>query len=784
MNTANLRIAYRPVRIGWCVRSGNFDDIRRVLLWTHTLWGGRYNPVIPVGAGAAEKQIVEHFHVDVLYPASEVPLLLDFVDSFAHLKWPGFMRRSQEFFEETGFGKAAPCLDVTHPISWLHRDFVKGEQIPKINCSLFQWDADDPLSLVFLCQFGDYPPEKEVGGSYGGYAVQMLNGQRVSLRTTDIVPQDSFKALTPSAIASFDLEPTFPSERQAGFYVGRAENFEDIVNFWNLRAANREVIFFDDNHGARLDALKNSYSDSLTKLTIAPDSYFRPIGVWSNEKQSISSINFGPAVAGNVIHRMLPTVLAPGMHHKARSVLANLTSDQSRNKVIVSTQLPDKPFQETEVTFHQNVVIGISASLVPDSQNTLATPYVPEMNQFYRHSMILAGDDVRVQPEGFGIVTTADVRDLSFYALKPLEVIAEFFRTFGIQAQRSEAGRIANRIIQQMGGLQGCRVFKLPGVRTLIEKYGPLNSFTRGSATAVIAQPHQAGKILNFPRIYVQAKPLTPSSTFDYLLEKMVFRAGLEPVCPNCNLDFWLALEPLAHEVTCEYCGERFKLTAQLKDRDWRFRRSGLFGKNNHQEGSIPVAVTLQQLDANVRSVVGGFMLLETSMNLSSAGAKISPCETDLVILRQDLQGRIELAIGECKSRGRDSRVLAEGTEDNSQITDDDIKKLASVAEVFDPDRVTVYFIFAKTGPFSAAELRRLADLENRHRQKVILLSERELEPYYVYEKTAKEFQVKRFATSVGDLARATPNIFFRPKTASRTTTDPESPGNLPSGAS
>ena len=44
------------------------------------------------------------------------------------------------------------------------------------------------------------------------------------------------------------------------------------------------------------------------------------------------------------------------------------------------------------------------------------------------------------------------------------------------------------------------------------------------------------------------------------------------------------------------------------------------------------------------------------------------------------------------------------------------------------------------------------------------MLSERELEPYYVYEKTEKEFEIKRFAHSLEELAINTVNVFFEPR--------------------
>jgi hypothetical protein len=48
MDTLNLRVRYRPVRFGWCVRNGNLEDYKKALEYTHTLWGGCYNPIIPI----------------------------------------------------------------------------------------------------------------------------------------------------------------------------------------------------------------------------------------------------------------------------------------------------------------------------------------------------------------------------------------------------------------------------------------------------------------------------------------------------------------------------------------------------------------------------------------------------------------------------------------------------------------------------------------------------------------------------------------------------------------
>jgi hypothetical protein len=121
-----------------------------------------------------------------------------------------------------------------------------------------------------------------------------------------------------------------------------------------------------------------------------------------------------------------------------------------------------------------------------------------------------------------------------------------------------------------------------------------------------------------------------------------------------------------------------FGITTQLKDRDWAYRRSGLFGRNDNQQGGIPVAVTLQQLDT-ARSM--DKMLYATCFELKAGTASIDKCETDLVVSASghshNMPHQPQFVIGECKAAG--------GT-----ITRDDAEHLAKVADAL-PYRETPY---------------------------------------------------------------------------------------------
>ena len=383
-------------------------------------------------------------------------------------------------------------------------------------------------------------------------------------------------------------------------------------------------------------------------------------------------------------------------------------------------------------------------------ESTIRPPHIPELNEYYGREAHFIWNEVRSEHEGIGIVTSLTQDHLTIRALPSRELISRIFAAFGMKAEPSRAGLVASRLIRQMGGLQGCRVFKIRGVRQLIEKYGPLKSFTRSGAIQIIGQNNpQTGQpnFEQFEQLYMERQKLNPERAFEYLLTTGVFQVGLKLKCSNCELDFWIALDDVATEVRCGLCGRTFNITTQLRGRDWAYRRSGLFGREDHQEGSVPVALTLQQMD----TVFSGDMIFSTAMNVTPISAAISPCETDFVLIGKQYYGdRVPLAIGESKS--------------NQEITEEDVEHLKQVADAFPFRRVRSYIIFSKTSGFTAEEVSRCRAAQDKYQQRVILLSERELEPYFVYKRTEKEFDIRRSVISLEDMAIATQNIYFEPR--------------------
>jgi hypothetical protein len=292
-------------------------------------------------------------------------------------------------------------------------------------------------------------------------------------------------------------------------------------------------------------------------------------------------------------------------------------------------------------------------------------------------------------------------------------------------------------------------VLKIRGARELIEKFGPDKSFTRGQGEMCIGNFDEVLRRMRFEEfesLYIQPREggkLTPGEVLQYMTTRGVFRVGLEFKCPTCQLQSWVHLDDISAISTCVYCGQRFDVTPQLKDRDWRYRRSGLFGREDKQLGGIPVALTLLQLETSLHD---NLLMYSTSINFSSATANIENCEADFVAVVGGAaligESAVQILLGEAKTR--------------LSFDGDDVRKLSTLAAAIPKDLAQVFIMFSKLDAFSAEEIALAKTLNSEGRQRVILWSRDELEPYYAYSRSKERLQHAAHGSTLSGMAAAT----------------------------
>jgi hypothetical protein len=670
-------------------------------------------------------------------------------------------------------GRAPLTVDMSHPTIRLYEQFFKNNPNPEPGLDLYEWEVDDPLADVFLCSYGAFPSADETGVDYRGLVQTSLHGVRNIIQNGSEVQisQPGRDTIASLNRAYMERHYAVRNDRDMpGFYIGEADNFDDLINFWNLRAADIPLVFFDPRFADRLRGKAAHWAATIRQAPPRPHGP-QGLALWHRMERPIDDAQQEFGEGGLTLCNVSgPTwnggnVRAPIMFFGNGTALASI--DQTGRTATMSFALTDKPFAADRDAQLQHYVLSVDpgVDLFRNEQATFHTPFIPELNQFYGHNALSIWNTARSEPESLGIVTSVAHDHQTLRAINLNELISAIFGVVGIAATPSRPGLIASTLIRQMGGLHGCRPFKIAGVRTLIEKHAPHESFDRGAAMQIIRGQGKDRPLSDYQWLYIEPREsgseLKNGAVLSYLLEKGVFRAGLNFECPSCQLEFWRSLDDARSRLECEYCGNDFNAAPQLRDKAWAFRRSGLFGNYDNQEGAIPVLLTLQQLAL----IHNDDRIFTTAMTLKPKSTDIPECETDFVMVAERPRDhRIEITIGEAKTRKR--------------ITADDVAKLKAVADVFPKDRYDVYVVFSRLTPFSEEEVEHIKQVNGPHDRRAIMLTDRELEPYFIYERTAKEFDVSNAPVSFGDMVIATARVFFE-----RRRRTPDAEANKPSPA-
>ncbi len=760
MSTLIYNVKYRPVRVGWCVRDGDMASLIRAFRLSHCLWGGRFNPVIVIDNESFARRTIELFHVDALFPVGDDERSNAFAKGFKHLPWPLFPER---LFDEVGGREECTLLDVYHPVRMFFEENVKDKPTPARNTTLYQWSERDPCVGVLEAMLGNYPIANKSSLDYRQFVLKYTAGKETEIHPDGALDKAILQAVTPSTLTTFELNrELWASGFESGLFVGEADSFSDLVEFWNLRAADIDLLFYDPRFKDRFKPMLEEIELSIRSLPAHPQFGVEHLQLWlkrelSDDALKLFSVPLGIREVGEStwdgrVWKGLK-VNPPIMQLTERETVAQIS--EGERSPTVTLQLGEKPGFNERPHNSQHLVVTLKPTLnfSQDDRFLFSVPHIPELNQFFGRKHHLHWNGARAEKEGVGIVTSLGTEHITLWGMERSSFVKELFHTFGIAVEVRQPGLVCEQLIRQMGGLQGCRVFKIAGVRQLIEQYGPTQTFTRTDAMRLIANLDASGRpdFAAYEGLYLEPRErgaLKPEDAFAYLLKKGVFRIGLELKCTSCQLKFWRALDDAKTLLACEYCGREFNIAPQLKGQNWVYRPSGLFGRDDHQEGGVPVALTLQQLGTVLH---GQFICWSPALNFESITAPIETCETDFVVLNQTHNGRVELVIGECKA--------------NQEITEEDVRKLSKVADALPEDRFDVFIVFAKAGKgFTPEEIQRCRAADSKTRQRTILLSARELEPYFAYERAEKEFSIHGHAASLDGMVKATSDIYFEPR--------------------
>jgi len=664
-------------------------------------------------------------------------------------------------YQDAGRRGRSRILDIENLMSH-HKGSPLWRQYTDMGFIQARWSDDDPLRDTFLIELGAFPATEEMGIDYGELlklAAEPSEIREVVIDANAPLPTELMAHPSVASLSRFGMRRHYTirgSDLPAGVYAGDATSLPDLVDFWNLRAADVSLRFYDRAHAARYEQIHEAMIEQLAQAVAHLDEHGRRLAVVSPDMMTAEEVQailrdepepFLVRTGGMARFRRVPMMVLG-----EASALGVVSKD--RSSPTISFAFGDKPFNGDTWFHSQHLVasLNLARSFFDGDQYTFELPYLPELNENFARKAGVTYDSLRLEPERTGIVIAAADHDSQVSAIAVWDIAEAVFQQVGLKASVSNAGLMTRQLITQMGGVDKTRAFKIPGVRRLIKAFGPRQSFKKRVALEFIGGRDPENSAANFAdhaRLFIEPRPtdepLTAKSVFSHLVERGLFRMGADLKCPSCRLTSWVPLEQLRQQVTCELCGTSHDATRQLVEGDSTYRRTGILGLEQNTQGAVPVALLMQQLSVNVFShFKEGFVL--PSIDAEPLDGSAQRCELDVFAL---VRGRplepIQIMFGEVKDRG--------GT-----INANDIANLQRIAAMFKLYGFEVYPLLAKLSRFSEEEITLAAGLAVDH--EVILLTDQELEPYHIYDRQPHEAGHIRYAGSFPDLAQATWQLY------------------------
>ena len=602
--------------------------------------------------------------------------------------------------------------------------------------------------------------------NYQEFLIQGFETTKFDLDPESPIPADTIDHPSISYLSRHALKRHYGTQTgwdSPGFFVGDATNLDDLVCHWNLRAADIALWFVDPAHLGRYAEIIPAWEEAMRRSVAHRHEWDRRVAAWTRreniEEARQPFVEMQLTVCPVSEHSWNgQNVRPPMMSFDQVSVLGVLGRERGQPKV--SFSLSDKPFCSDSWFHTQHLVASISfiGGLYGEEKYTLKPPYLPELNEFYARSMYFQYNMLRIESERIGIVINATDSDAWLYALSIDDLFERIFDMAAYTIKLSNGGLITRQLISRLGGLQGARVFKIPGVRRLLRTHGPSASFTKKGALDLIGKKdpdNPEDKFSDHRDLHIEQRPrgtnLNPDDVFGHMVEKGLFRIGAELNCPSCRMASWVPLDVLKQRIVCELCGQEHDATRQLMSSVWHYRRSGLLGAQRDAQGAIPVALTLQQLETTLN---GGLHegIYSPSLDLTKKDHVRNECEVDFIwVIPRPYPKKTAIILGECKDQGP---IKPEEFKR-------DIENLRRVADALPHKRFETFVLLAKLNPFTLEEIEQAKTLNTEHLQRTILLTARELEPYNIYERTKAEFDIDSFASTPEQMANTTAKIYF-----------------------
>ncbi|MGD9879613.1 MAG: hypothetical protein AB7F22_23180 [Reyranella sp.] len=697
MSELSAEIVLRPTRIGFLTPPTDLAAVRAIMRACTCVWGGVYNPIIPVFKRAPPEWQPEIYR---RFKGAEV------ATGYARFFEPDvYVETKKGLLEDAGFG-ALRQEHTFHAQVITLKEFLEPEQGRNWSEPAFGLSIHDVLGHIYKTEqqfvrrdswaslhvspergnvlseamFGVYPnlgSVKYIEQTYGN----VYRPDRVK-PTPNIWRQVFLKgAQTPLRVTRHGLDTQRNWHHDLLVFVFDPTRATDLIDLWNLRLEPHPVLPVPVEW---FEAL----SDDIHKVLKAEH---RPIEGNPHGSMHQATIEFGRSIRrekAESLVRSLKPGLPPGalsikywrnaiwVEHRDDRVHRNnrlkvVARERRADLVLEEDREPRTTFETLVPEFAQPFGKGnprwVNVLNISNYSNRSIATVLP-FNTFDRTwpRLGMGGDAVPVTSEGW--VFPQQYTNLGQYVslLNANDAIVGSLEQLGIKAELSEPGHIARQILEHLGGLRGVSMLAHIETLNLLNKMaGGLRRKRNDADTVEENFELRTARLKDWTDLIAARKTqrLFSHHNLEAFTKSSVIRLGLETDCPHCNAKNWSTLTVIDYRVTCERCLKVYdfpQAALRKHNRNFTYRVIGPFSVPDYGRGSYSALLALRVLQ-RFRSSTSE-MTFSTAMKLSFDGMQR---EVDFVAWRGDnhlsLKNRRapQLIIGEAKSLGQGELITA-----------------------------------------------------------------------------------------------------------------------------
>ena len=624
----------RPTRIGFLVRPSDLSSLRKVFQICSCLWGGIYNPIIPVSRALPAAWRRDHRR---RLPGRQLAM--------------GYIR----FFEPDVFVETEPGLaqsigiadDIQHPLyprmlslndlinSGAHStDFKFGLNICDVYLELYRTTfqfvprRDNFVALfrgrsrhgAYLdATFGGFPNYSGLSYIQQGYE-EVFAPTILKHEPSDWLRLHNESGRAPLTFTHHALERRFDIERDQTIFVANPTSPLDLLDLWNLRLTGRQVLPVNSEW---LPELKSYLHEFIVRS-------HGPLTGNHRGVMTRTAVEIGNSFSREEAECLIRDTFAdlPNSSYSTKLQYDTLWQNND-NDAIVST----RPVQISAESSYLDLPVSMEGgpsiqfqSLTPEFASefgndharwvnvvwlrdflnqhrfALTLPSTPALSPYY-HS----GYTPLVSKEGFVFPQGYKHNREYMQLLLGSEAIIDWFKRHDINAEASDAGRVSDQILSSIGGFRGvAHILKEKATLKLLNKMA--NSQKR---TAAFPEWQRIKNSVN-------KNGVSSENYLDQFVRAGVLKLGLSVQCSNCTKENWYGLDDLAEKVLCERCLKNFSFPQGNPTNfrySWKYRVIGPYSVPNYANGSYATVLALNCITSGV-GFGNNIITFSTELNL------------------------------------------------------------------------------------------------------------------------------------------------------------------------